>query len=131
MRLINKRGLTLLELAFTLTIIGLFCGLLMVLIWKTTIVGKEEALRIELKNLRISLVLHKATRKEYPEDLKIFLHTKYNKPMGSDEVLYGEEFLSSVGRDEAGCLVDPFDNRFYYDPKKGTINSATKGYENW
>lgn len=113
-----------------LTIIGLFMGIMMVFIYKTTIIGKETTLRVELKNLRLTLDLHKIIRGSYPEDLKELLHARY-KPRGSKEVFFSEKFLDSVGRDADGYPVDPFGKKFYYNPQQGVVASVAKGYENW
>jgi len=126
----RRDGLTLFELVVALTIIGLFAGSMIVLINKTAIVGREKALQVELKGIRLSLVLYKAMNGQYPKDLRTFIETKY-KPQGSDEVLFGENFLSTVGRGPKGHPIDPFGNRFKYNSKTGVLNSKTKGYENW
>ena len=116
----TKYGLTLFELVVSLTIIAVFMGTMLIFIHQTASYGKEVALRVGLKSLRLSLVLYKAIKGKYPEDLREFINTRY-RPAGADEVLFGEEFLSTVGRDAEGYPVDVFGNRFYYDSRKGVI----------
>ena len=130
LRFKKNKGLTLVELVIALTTIGLFMGVMMLFIYKTTIIGKETALRIELKNLRLTLDLHKIIRGSYPEDLRGLLQARY-KPQGSKEVFFSEKFLDTVGRDAGGYPVDPFGKRFYYNPQGGVVASVAKGYENW
>ncbi|MDI6606504.1 MAG: type II secretion system protein [Candidatus Omnitrophota bacterium] len=126
----KNKGLTLVELVAVLTIIGLFMGVMMLFIYKTTIIGKETVLRVQLKNLRLTLDLHKIIRGSYPEDLKELLQARY-KPQGSKEVFFSEKFLDTVGRDADGYPVDPFRKRFHYNPQEGVVTSVVKGYQNW
>ena len=97
----TKYGLTLFELVVSLTIIAVFIGTLLIFIHRTVVLAKETALQAELKSLRVSLVLYKAIKRKNPEDLRRLIRVKY-RPGGLDEVLFGEEFLSTVGRDTEG-----------------------------
>jgi hypothetical protein len=54
-----------------------------------------------------------------------------HKPQGLDSIIFGKEFLSTVGRDKAGNPLDPFGKEFKYDKEKGVVYSQERGYENW
>lgn len=125
-----RDGLTLFELVVTLTIIGIFSGILALFIHEAAVIAKETTLRSELYDLRLSLVLYKAIKKRNPDDLKELMEARYGHT-GSGEVLFAEKFLNVVGIDAEGYPVDPFGNRFEYNSKYGTVRPLTGGYENW
>ncbi len=124
-------GLTLQELIIALTVIFLFVGTMGAFLHRTAIVGKEIALRTDLKNVRQSLVLYKAINKRYPKDLKELTQAKYRAKSSADEVFFGKQFLTTVGKDTESYPIDTFGNRFGYDEEKGVVYSTTEGYENW
>ncbi len=125
-----EKSFTLLEFIFAIIIIIAFIGVLLTFIHKAAINAKEVTLQVELKNLRLSLDLYKAINEHYPEDLRLLIQAKY-KMKSSEEFLFGEKFLETVGKDEQGYPLDPFGNRFFYNSRRGVINSQTKGYEQW
>lgn len=126
----KRKSLSLVELVAALTIIGLFMGTMLIFIHKTTLIGKETILQIELKNIRSTINLHRIVKGSYPKDLRELIQARY-KPKGSNEVYFSEKFLNTVGKDSEGYLIDPFGNRFYYNPQEGVVASTTKGYRNW
>jgi type II secretory pathway pseudopilin PulG len=130
MKRYSNKALTFFELVIALIIISIFAGSLAMFIIRTAHVAKETALRHSLENLRSTLVLYKTIKRENPKTLKELLQAKYGFGT-SQEVLFGDKFLSVVGRDDKGYPIDPFGNRFYYNPRKGTIRSLTEGYKNW
>ena len=42
-----------------------------------------------------------------------------------------ESFTGPMTVDSEGLPVDPFGNRFSYDPGTGRVSSTTAGYETW
>ncbi len=124
------KGLTLVELVVALAIIGLFMGTMIVFINKAAVIGKETVLRIELKTLRSTINLYKIVRGGYPQDLRQLLQARY-KPEGAKEIYFSEKFLDTVGKDTQGYPVDPFGNKFNYNPQDGVVFSATNGYRQW
>ncbi len=75
-------------------------------------------------------MVDKAIKRKNPEDLRRLIRAKY-RLKGLDEILFGEEFLSTAGRDTEGYPVDPFGSRFRYDSRRGVISSELQGYESW
>jgi len=90
----------------------------------------ELALKSEPKNMLTALELYRAIKGKNPEDLKRLLETKF-QPKDLRGILFDQEFLSIAEKDAQGYPVDPFGQRFYYNPVKGVIYSQTKGYEGW
>jgi len=45
--------------------------------------------------------------------------------------MFGNSFLKPFRTDHNGILLDPFINRYLYDPGKWSVVSQTKGYERW
>ncbi len=129
--LYNRRnhGLTLLELNVSLRIIFVLVAAFLIYIYKASIIAREKVLEVELKSLRQALVLYQALEGGYPADLKVFMKTKYNE--GSQEIFFGERFLTSIAIDKEGYPIDSFGKRFYYDAKLGQLRSSTKGYTRW
>lgn len=125
-----KKGLTLLELVASFIIILLLIAAILIFFQKLTIDAKRAALKIELKSLRLSLTLYQAVKGKSPQDLRELMVAKI-RPQGSDEIIFGEQFLTTVGRDGEGYPLDPFGTKFFYHPGRGVIRSATKGYEDW
>lgn len=126
----KAKGLTLAELVAALILIGLFMGTMLIFIHKTAIIGKETALRIELRNIRSTINLHKIVKGSYPKDLRELIHARY-RPTGSNEIYFSEKFLDTVGINSQGYPVDPFGNEFYYNPQEGVVASTTEGYKSW
>jgi type II secretory pathway pseudopilin PulG len=125
-----RKGITLFELVVCIAIILIITGVLFGYMNKTVLTGKEAVLRIELKSFRMSLVLYKALENTYPEDLRVLM-AKRHRVGGRHEILFGREFLPTVGKDGEGYPLDPFGKRYRYYQEEGVVSSATKGYEDW
>lgn len=125
------RKSTLFELAISLIIIIALIGTVMVFLHRLTINAKETTLQVELRTLRLSLLLYQALKGRNPQDLKVLIETKLKPRDLAEEVIFGKDFLEAVGRDKEGYPVDSFGKRFYYNPKKGVIRSQVKKYEQW
>ena len=126
----NKSGILFLDLVTTLTIIGFLIWIFGGFIGRLTQNTKEIALRYQLNNLRMLVVLYKELKGNYPEDLKVLMQSSF-KLSQTDELIFSEKFLGSLEQDEQGVPVDAFGNRLYYDHRGGVVGSTTKGYQNW
>ncbi len=128
--LFARKGLTLFELVICIIIILILIGTWLIFVYRVTLRAKESVLRIELNNLRVCLLLYKAVNGKVPEDLKALMQARY-QPQGSDEVLFGKEFLNIIGQDHQSYPIDPFGSKFGYISEKEVVYSQTKGYKNW
>lgn len=92
--------------------------------------AREAALQTGLANIRKGIELHQALRGRFPTDLKNLVHARYIIPVREDTFFSGE-YLQDQAIDEGGNLLDPFGNRYRYNPKNGIVTSGTAGYESW
>ncbi|MFA6358231.1 MAG: hypothetical protein WCY09_06165 [Candidatus Omnitrophota bacterium] len=126
----KNKGMLILDLITSLIIIWfliwVFGGIFFTLVRNT----KETALRYQLNNFRMSVFLYKQLKGSNPKDLKVLVQSSH-RFSGSDELIFGQKFLGSLEQDEHGAPLDVFGNYLSYDPKSGSINSTTKGYQNW
>jgi hypothetical protein len=127
---INKSGILLLDLVTSLTIIGFLIWVFGGIIGPLTQNVKETALRYQLNNFRMLVVLYKQLKGDYPKDL-LALTQSSHKFSQTDELIFSEKFLGSLQQDKTGAPLDAFGNRLYYDPREGVVGSTTKGYQNW
>jgi len=126
----NKSGISLLDLATSLTIICFLIWIFGGIIGILSKTSRETTLRYQLSNLRMMLMLYKELNGQYPLDLEALLKADY-RVSKSDRPVLSENFSVSLKQDAKGGLLDAFGNRLYYDPRKGVILSQTKGYNNW
>jgi Tfp pilus assembly protein PilE len=125
----NQKGFTSLETLFVCIIIGLFIGIAVPYYERVALEAKEVTLRIGLVNIRSGIRLYYALQEHYPADLKSLIHKKYLLPV-QDGIISGE-YLTAQSVDSEGNLLDPFGNRYQYNPVSGHVVSSTKGYEIW
>lgn len=125
-----KSGMLLLDLATTLTIIGFLIWIFGGVIGTLSRNAREIALRYQLNNFRMLVVLYKQLKGYYPEDLLVLIQSSH-RLSGADELIFKEKFLNSLEQDANGEPVDAFGNRLNYDHRLGVVGSITKGYENW
>ena len=125
-----KSGMLLLDLVASLTIIGFLVWIFGGIIGTLSRSAKETALRYQLNNYRMLVMLHKELKGNYPESLLTLIQTKYRLSQ-ADELIFSDKFLDNIEQDKDGLPVDAFGNHLYYEPRKGVVGSTTKGYENW
>ncbi len=126
----NRSGLLLLDLTVSLTIIGFLIWVFGAIIGTLAQNTREVALRYQLNNFRMLLMLYKELKGYYPEDLKVLIQSSHRLSR-TDELIFNDKFLGSLEQDEHGAPLDAFGSRLYYDSRKGVVGSTTKGYENW
>jgi len=126
----SKSGMLLLDLATSLTIIGFLIWVFGGIISPLSRSARETALRYQLNNFRMLVVLYKQLKGYYPEDLKVLIQSSH-RFSHTDELIFNEKFLSNLEQDEYGTPMDAFGNRLYYNYRDGVVGSTTKGYENW
>jgi len=126
----SKSGIFLLDLVTSLTVIGFLIWIFGGILGTLSLNTREIALRYQLNNFRMLLVLYKELKGYYPEDLKVLIQSSHSLSR-ADELIFNEKFLSSLEQDEHGTPLDAFGNRLYYDYRKGVVGSTSKGYENW
>ncbi|MDD5252700.1 MAG: hypothetical protein WC060_04660 [Candidatus Omnitrophota bacterium] len=126
----NKSGLLILDSAVSLTIIAFLIWIFGAIIGTMSQNTREIALRYQLSNFRMLLILYKELEGYYPQDLKILIKSSHRLSR-ADELIFDDKFLGSLEQDEQGEPLDAFGARLYYDPRRGVVGSQTKGYENW
>ena len=120
----------LLDLVTSLTIICFLIWIFGGILGTLSLNARQTALRYQLNNFRMLLVLYKELKGYYPEDLVVLIQTSH-RLSETDELVFSEKFLDSLEQDEHGEPLDAFGHRLSYDNKMGVIGSKTKGYENW
>lgn len=126
----EKSGVLILDLITSLTIIWFLIWIFGGIINTLSKNCKETALRYQLNNFRMVLMLYKELKGNYPQELGVLLKTDY-KPTQYAQPVYSEKLLIGFKQGLRGEVLDAFGSRLYYDPQKGMIRSQTKGYENW
>lgn len=129
-------GLTAIEAAITLCLIGILIGVVIPRYERVARAARETALKAELANIRTSINLFRLINKRNPESLKEMMEKKVMLParVGGDPLtgsIYEQRYLMPHAVDEHGNILDSFGNRFEYNPEKGEVRTTTKGYETW
>ncbi len=138
----SQRGLGAIDTLVVCTIVGLLIVVFFSYEERLVQEAKEVALRSGLQNIRTSINLYRAYHgNSNPESLKILVEAKVLAPNRAGEQsaapyliqtsLLEKVYLDAYAVDEEGYPIDPFGNRYNYDPKSGDVASRTSGYETW
>lgn len=97
---------------------------------------REQALLIELSNLRTAVTYFTMLNGRLPESLTELASKdaiiKKRAIEGSEyRIIVVGKFVQAMTMDEAGNPTDPFGNVFLYDRATGRVYSSTNGYERW
>ena len=126
----GEGGLGVVDTVIVVLIISVFIGVFIPRYYRLAKDAQEIQLKAELNNIRMSLDLYKLHNSEYPKDLRELITKKYLSPY-KEGTIFKEEYLKTSSLDEEGYPLDPFNNKFKYDPNTGRVLSATAGYEKW
>ncbi len=125
-----QKGLGVIDTVIVVLIVSVFIGVFIPRYYRIARESQEIALMAGLNNIRMSLDLYKMHNTEYPKDLRELITKKYTASY-KEGTIFKEEYLNAHSLDEDGYPIDPFDNRFKYDPNTGKVSSQTTGYEGW
>lgn len=128
--IVNQRGQGILDTLLVCILVGILIGTVIPYYQRLAQEAREAALQMGLVNIRKGVELYQVIQGHYPPDLKSLVHVQFIIPAREDTFFSGE-YLRHRATDRAGNLLDPFGNRYQYDPSKGTVVSGTKGYESW
>ena len=92
--------------------------------------ARETALKAGLVNIRLSIQLYQGLNGRYPVDLKELLSKRFLIPV-KEGTIFSDRYLRSQALDPNGYPIDPFGQRYGYDPTLGRVSSRTDGYEHW
>jgi len=130
MRLKGEQGLGIFDTLVVVILISILMGVLLPRYQRMAQEAQEVALRISLENIRKAIQVYVLTKQKIPADLRDLIREKYVLPIEQGTV-FTDQYLKSNALDETGFPVDPFGNRYGYDPKIGRLYSTTQGYEKW
>lgn len=125
-----QKGLGVIDTVIVVLIVSVFIGVFIPRYYRIARESQEIALRAGLNNIRMSLDLYKLHNGEYPKDLRELITKKYTAPY-KEGTIFKEEYLNAHSLDEDGYPLDPFNNKFKYNPNTGRVSSSTAGYERW
>lgn len=92
--------------------------------------AQEVALRTGLNAMRSAIQLYTIREGHAPADIRTLLSRGYLQPTERSP-LFVPAYLLNQALDAEGFPVDPFGNRFLYDPATGRVRSQTPGYSTW
>lgn len=127
---VGVRGIGILDTLYVCILVGLLIGFLWPYHREIVRKAKETTLRADLVSIRKAIELHDAIEGEYPVSLSRFARKKFVIETRGD-TLFSREYLNALKIDPQGYLLDPFSNRYRYDPQTGHVASITRGYESW
>lgn len=92
--------------------------------------AKFSVLESDMRNLRLGISLYLYLNGKIPEDIRD-LEKKECIEYSAGGGIIKREYVKLITKDEEGHPIDPFGNRYHYDPAVGMVHSTTPGYENW
>jgi Tfp pilus assembly protein PilE len=126
----DQKGAGVFETLLVCILVAILIGTVIPYYRNLTREAKEVALQGSLVNLRKAVELYHILQGKYPLDLKRLATEKYVIPIRGDTFFSGE-YLRAQAVDTDGYPIDPFGARYRYDPQKGKVASASRGYETW
>jgi len=126
----SQSGKGVLDTLLVCILVGIVIGVIFPYYHGTVKEAREVALRAGLVSIRKTIQLYYFTEHRYPPDLRSLVQKRLVLPARED-TFFKDEYLSAVTADPDGHLLDPFGNRYRYDPRNGRISSGTLGYETW
>ncbi len=123
-------GRTVVESLIILSLIGILIWVFMGRYERVATATKEEALKMELHNIKLTIKLFTVMNRRYPSDIKELTRGRYSIALPEGD-FFEEEYIRGLKLDEEGNILDPFGNPYSYDPQTGKIRSQTPGYEAW
>jgi len=92
--------------------------------------AKRKVLESDMRNLRLGISLYLYMNGKTPEDIRDLEKKECIEYTAGGELIK-REYVKLVTKDEENYPLDPFGNRYHYDPKTGMIHPTTPGYEKW
>lgn len=112
----NSKAGAVFELVVSFVIIFIIIGLFGIYALRIVEEARLAALQNELSSLRVSLEIYRIFNNSNPVDLR--------------ELYSVKEYFVGIGRlDKEGNLLDPFGNRYDYNPRMGKIGTTTSKYK--
>ena len=127
----NNNGRTLFETLLVIIMVALFLLIAVERFWSSAYLAREAALRIELSNIRRAIGFYHITKGKLPDSLRQLTQEKVVVPTQDAPIAMDWPYIQGMAVDKEGYLLDPFGNRYIYDPNTGRIKTETKGYEIW
>lgn len=97
---------------------------------------RENAMRIELSNLRSAVTHYAMIKRKLPDNLRALASESMEIPQkglggGEYKIVFSGKFVEAANLDDEGYPLDPFGNRYGYAPESGRVWSTTPGYAGW
>lgn len=131
----DERGRSVFETLLVLTLIGAAVVLAIDRFTSSSKGIRETALTIELSSLRNAVVNYTMLKKKLPGSLVEITSDNIEIPaeglQGERKIIISGRFVETALRDDEGNPLDPFGNRYGYDPGTGRVWSTTPGYQKW
>lgn len=108
--------------------------------------AREAALKWELRNLRSAVALFSFFNSRVPRSLHEVLERGFIEPFRRDVKLgmvrveplqlrmknfISTDLIQEMGIDDEGNILDPFGNKYVFDPVGGRLFTTTPGFETW
>lgn len=126
----NERGRSLWE---NLVIGVIVVGMIYVAVLyyhKAALQIRVHVLRSDMRNMRLGITLYFYKNGNLPEDIRELEKKEVIEYTAVGELIK-QEYVKLITKDEEGYPLDPFGNKYHYNPKTGMVHPTTPGYENW
>ncbi|MEK6726146.1 MAG: hypothetical protein AABY54_06320 [Deltaproteobacteria bacterium] len=125
----NTSGRTTFETLLITSLVGVLLVIAVSNFLSSVRLTREAALRIELSNIRTSIILYVTLNRRHPDSLRDMVRDGYTLPTGSGLIKY--KYIEGMAVDKDGNLLDTFGAPFTYESRTGWVKSSSKGYESW
>ncbi len=92
--------------------------------------ARMKVLESDMRNMRLGISLYLYKNGKFPEDIRDLEREKTIEYTAGGELIR-REYIKLITKDEEGYPIDPFGNRYHYNPETGMVHPTTLGYENW
>jgi type II secretory pathway pseudopilin PulG len=123
-------GLTILETLFVCILIAGLIHMMMSYYYNTIQKAREAALSTGLASIRSSIQLYQAVNGRHPSDLRELVRERLLS-FTNDGTIFANQYLRAQALDRSGYPIDPFGQRYRYEPALGRVSSGAEGYQDW
>lgn len=92
--------------------------------------ARVKVLESDMRNMRLGISLYLYHNGKLPEDIRNLEKKECIEYTAGGELIK-REYVQLITKDEEGYPLDPFGNRYHYNPETGMVRPTTLGYEDW